>query len=56
VADYGLSTAAVEVGSMNWTSNSLTANRELGILLKDTGVESVIETQFNKDYAGGTVQ
>jgi phosphatidylserine/phosphatidylglycerophosphate/cardiolipin synthase-like enzyme len=54
VADYGLSTAAVEVGSMNDTSNSLTANRELGIILNDTGVESVVETAFNSDYAGGT--
>ena len=53
VADYGLSTAAVEVGSMNDTSNSLTANRELGIILNDTGVESVVETAFNSDYAGG---
>ncbi|WP_034269622.1 phospholipase D-like domain-containing protein [Actinospica robiniae] len=56
VADYGLSTAAVEVGSMNWTSNSLSDNRELGILVKDTGVEGVIETQFDADYAGGTLQ
>ncbi len=56
VADYGLSDAAVEVGSMNWTSNSLSNNRELGIILNDTGVESTIETQFNSDYSGGTAQ
>ena len=56
VADYGLSDAAVEVGSMNWTSNSLNNNRELGIILNDTGVESVIETQFNSDFSGGTAQ
>jgi phosphatidylserine/phosphatidylglycerophosphate/cardiolipin synthase-like enzyme len=56
VADYGLSDAAVEVGSMNWSSNSLDNNRELGIILSDTGVEKVIETQFASDYAGGTVQ
>lgn len=56
VADYGLSDAAVEVGSMNWTSNSLGSNRELGIILNDTGVENVVETQFNSDYAGGTAQ
>jgi phosphatidylserine/phosphatidylglycerophosphate/cardiolipin synthase-like enzyme len=56
VADYGLSTAAVEVGSMNWTSNSLDSNRELGIILSNTGVEKVIETQFDSDYAGGTPQ
>lgn len=56
VADYGLSDAAVEIGSMNWTSNSLDNNRELGIILTDTGVEKVVETQFASDYAGGTVQ
>ncbi|HWG27394.1 phospholipase D-like domain-containing protein [Actinospica sp.] len=56
VADYGLSDATVELGSMNWTSNSLDSNRELGIILNDTGVEKVVETQFNSDYAGGTAQ
>ena len=52
VADYGLSTAKVEVGSMNMTSNSLGSNRELGIILTDTGVENVIETTFDNDYNG----
>jgi phosphatidylserine/phosphatidylglycerophosphate/cardiolipin synthase-like enzyme len=56
VADYGLSDAAVEIGSMNWTSNSLTNNRELGIILKDTAAETVVENQFNSDFAGGTAQ
>jgi phosphatidylserine/phosphatidylglycerophosphate/cardiolipin synthase-like enzyme len=56
VADYGQSDAAVEVGSMNWTSNSLGNNRELGIVLADTAAEKVVETQFAADYAGGTVQ
>ena len=54
VADYGLSTAKVEAGSMNITSNSLSNNRELGIILTDTGVEGVIETAFASDYSGGT--
>jgi len=54
IADYGLSDAAVEIGSMNWTSNSLTANRELGIILNDTAAETVVENQFSSDYAGGT--
>jgi phosphatidylserine/phosphatidylglycerophosphate/cardiolipin synthase-like enzyme len=52
VADYGLSTAKVEVGSMNMTSNSLGNNRELGIILTDTGVENVVETTFNDDFNG----
>jgi phosphatidylserine/phosphatidylglycerophosphate/cardiolipin synthase-like enzyme len=54
VADYGLSTAKVEAGSMNMTSNSLGSNRELGIILTDTAVESVIESAFSSDYTGGT--
>lgn len=58
VADYGLSTQEVEAGSMNISSNSLSNNRELGIILTGTGVAqsvaSTIETTFNSDYAGGT--
>ncbi|MBY8886090.1 cardiolipin synthase [Streptomyces sp. PTM05] len=53
VADYGLPTAKVEVGSMNISSNSLDNNRELGIILTDSGVESVVENSFDSDYAGG---
>ncbi|MHC3468788.1 phospholipase D-like domain-containing protein [Streptomyces sp. 7R007] len=58
VADYGLSTQEVEAGSMNISSNSLSNNRELGIILTGTGVAqsvaTTIETTFGSDYAGGT--
>ncbi|TGZ16397.1 hypothetical protein DV517_13700 [Streptomyces sp. S816] len=58
VADYGLSTQAVEAGSMNISSNSLSNNRELGIIMTGTGVAQpvaqTIETTFSGDYAGGT--
>ncbi|MEY9871145.1 phosphatidylserine/phosphatidylglycerophosphate/cardiolipin synthase-like enzyme [Streptacidiphilus sp. MAP12-33] len=54
VADYGLATAKVEAGSMNITTNSLDNNRELGIILTDSGVASTVETAFASDYAGGT--
>ncbi|MEW1779980.1 phospholipase D-like domain-containing protein [Streptomyces sp. NPDC086777] len=58
VADYGLSTQEVEAGSMNVSSNSLSSNRELGIILTGTGVAqsvaTTVETTFNTDYAGGT--
>ncbi|MGW1532590.1 phospholipase D-like domain-containing protein [Streptomyces aureus] len=58
VADYGLSTQEVEAGSMNISSNSLSNNRELGLVLAGTGVAqsvaTTIETTFNGDYAGGT--
>ncbi|MDI5964444.1 phospholipase D-like domain-containing protein [Streptomyces sp. SL13] len=54
VADYGQSDMKVEIGSMNDTTNSLTANRELGIILTDTSVAGVVETAFSSDYSGGT--
>ncbi|MET8136129.1 phospholipase D-like domain-containing protein [Streptomyces sp. NPDC005251] len=58
VADYGLSTQEVEAGSMNISSNSLSNNRELGLILTGTGVAqsvaTTIETTFNSDYKGGT--
>ncbi|MFF0016505.1 phospholipase D-like domain-containing protein [Streptomyces sp. NPDC005374] len=58
VADYGLATQEVEAGSMNISSNSLSNNRELGIILTGTGVAqsvaTTVETTFNGDYAGGT--
>ncbi|MEY9847340.1 phospholipase D-like domain-containing protein [Streptacidiphilus sp. MAP5-3] len=54
VADYGLSTQAVEAGSMNISSNSLDNNRELGVILTDGGVASTIENAFSSDYQGGT--
>lgn len=58
VADYGLATQEVEAGSMNLSSNSLSDNRELGIVLTGTGVAqsvaTTVETTFNGDYSGGT--
>ncbi|WP_406221367.1 phospholipase D-like domain-containing protein [Streptomyces canus] len=58
VADYGLATQEVEAGSMNISSNSLSSNRELGIILTGTGVAqsvaTTVETTFNSDYSGGT--
>jgi phosphatidylserine/phosphatidylglycerophosphate/cardiolipin synthase-like enzyme len=58
VADYGLSTQQVEGGSMNLSSNSLSSNRELGLILTGTGVAqsvaTTIESTFAADYTGGT--
>lgn len=56
IADAGLSDQAVELGSMNLTANSLTANRELGIILRDGPDCSLIERQFAADFAGGARQ
>ncbi|OIV36296.1 cardiolipin synthase [Mangrovactinospora gilvigrisea] len=54
VADYGLSGQKEELGSMNVSTNSLDNNRELGIILTDSGVAKVVETAFASDYSGGT--
>jgi phosphatidylserine/phosphatidylglycerophosphate/cardiolipin synthase-like enzyme len=54
VADYGLSTQQVEVGSMNFSTNSVGSNRELGIILTDQAVADTIENHFNGDFANGT--
>jgi phosphatidylserine/phosphatidylglycerophosphate/cardiolipin synthase-like enzyme len=54
VADNGTATAKVFEGSENFSDNSLNHNRELGLIINDTGVLSGIETAFNSDFAGGT--
>lgn len=54
VADYGLSTQTVYVGSINYSNASLTENRELGIYLTDPASITTLETTMAADYAGGT--
>jgi cardiolipin synthase len=54
VADYGLSTQNVYMGSINYTNTSLNYNRELGIFISDPASAATIETTMAADYAGGT--
>ena len=54
LADYGKSTAVAFVGSENFSSASLTENRELGLTTTDSGVMQQLETTISNDYAGGT--
>jgi cardiolipin synthase A/B len=54
LADYGESTADVFIGSQNFSNTSLTENRELGLIINDTSVESSINSTFTSDFAGGT--
>jgi cardiolipin synthase len=54
VADYGTSTAKVEVGSQNFSDNSLNHNRELGLIANDPGVLTGVESTFTTDFANGT--
>lgn len=54
VADAGTSTQEVFVGSENFSDNSLNNNRELGLIINDTGVLNGVETTISSDFAGGT--
>ena len=51
VADYGTSSAKVFQGSENFSDNSLNHNRELGLIISDSGVISGIESAFNSDFS-----
>lgn len=54
VADYGTSSAKVFLGSENMTDNSLNDNRELGLIVSDSGVINGVETTFNTDFGSTT--
>jgi phosphatidylserine/phosphatidylglycerophosphate/cardiolipin synthase-like enzyme len=54
VADYGQTGAQAYAGSENFSSASLTKNRELGILTNDAQVMSGLEATIAKDFAGAT--
>jgi hypothetical protein len=59
IADYGTSTAKIFLGSENFSSNSLSNNRELGLIISDAGVMTGVETTFSADFnqtaSGGAV-
>jgi len=56
VVDYGTSAASVFQGSENFSDNSLNHNRELGLIVADSGVLTGIENAFNADFgsSGGS--
>jgi len=54
MADYSTSTAKIFIGSQNFSSTSLTENRELGLIISNSTIESSINTDFTKDFNGGT--
>ncbi|OOG56604.1 phospholipase D-like domain-containing protein [Rhodanobacter sp. C03] len=55
VADYGTSTAKAFVGSENFSSASLTENRELGLVTTNATILTQLNTTLSSDYAGGTL-
>jgi cardiolipin synthase A/B len=54
VADYGTSAQTAFVGSENFSSASLTKNRELGLTTTNSSIISQLETTMSNDYSGGT--
>jgi phosphatidylserine/phosphatidylglycerophosphate/cardiolipin synthase-like enzyme len=53
-ADYGTSGARVFIGSENFSSTSLSDNRELGLITSDPAVLSAIAGSFTADFQHGT--
>jgi hypothetical protein len=54
VADYGLPTQNVYMGSINYSNASMTENRELGVYITDPASVQLLNATMVADYAGGT--
>jgi cardiolipin synthase len=54
VVDYGKTGQQAFVGSENFSTPSLTENRELGLTLTDAAILQSLNTTLNSDFAGGT--
>jgi cardiolipin synthase len=52
IADFGLSTQKVYLGSINFSTPSLTQNRELGLYITDAPTIKSLNTTLTADYAG----
>jgi phosphatidylserine/phosphatidylglycerophosphate/cardiolipin synthase-like enzyme len=53
LADYGYPTASVFQGSENFSSASLTRNRELGLIIDDISIMASLDATMTSDFAGG---
>ncbi|MBS2965268.1 hypothetical protein KGA66_19620 [Actinocrinis puniceicyclus] len=54
VADYGTSAAKAFEGSENFSDTSLNQNRELGVIVSDSGVLNRVESTIAADFSGAT--
>jgi phosphatidylserine/phosphatidylglycerophosphate/cardiolipin synthase-like enzyme len=54
LADYGTAKAKLFLGSENFTADSLTKNRELGLIFSDAACMTGVYTALTKDFSGGT--
>ena len=54
VADFGTSKAKAFVGSENFSSTSLTKNRELGMMITESDILSALNGTLTSDFRGAT--
>lgn len=54
LADYGTAAAKLFLGSENFSTASLTENRELGLIFSDAACMTGVYTAISKDFANGT--
>jgi cardiolipin synthase A/B len=54
LADYGTSTAKLFVGSENFSADSLTENRELGLIVSDAACMTGVYNALTADFKNGT--
>jgi phosphatidylserine/phosphatidylglycerophosphate/cardiolipin synthase-like enzyme len=54
LADFGTTAARVFLGSENFSSASLTRNRELGLISKDSAILTSTHTTLTNDFTGAT--
>lgn len=54
LADYGSPDAQVFIGSENFSSASLTENRELGLIISNVAIMASIYSTLTSDFTGGT--
>jgi phosphatidylserine/phosphatidylglycerophosphate/cardiolipin synthase-like enzyme len=54
LADYGMAGAKLFLGSENFSTPSLTENRELGLIFSDAACMTGVYTAVSKDFTGGT--
>ncbi len=52
VADYGLAAQHVYMGSINFSTTSMTKNRELGLYVTDSAAAGLLQQTLTADYAG----
>jgi len=54
IADFGTTSQFAYIGSVNYSTNSMTESRELGIYVSDTPSVTLLNTTMAADYAGAT--